>query len=118
MKPYLYADYRAIRLAAQEVFRWIQKMHSHIGTSYSDSDIIEYLWTTLNSGQVIPGFGHGVLRRPDPRFDTLMGWASARPEIARDPLFQLVQRNSKVAPRVLKDHGKVSKKPGLHLSDR
>ncbi|MCJ1250391.1 hypothetical protein MMC30_007619 [Trapelia coarctata] len=93
-------------LAAQEVLRWIRKMQSHIGTSYSDSDVKEYLWSTLRSGQVVPGYGHGVLRKPDPRFETLMAFASSRPEIAKDPLFQLVKKNSEIAPGVLKEHGK------------
>lgn len=82
-------------------------MQSRIGTSYSDSDVRDYLWSTLKSGQVVPGYGHGVLRRPDPRFETLMAFASARPEIAKDPLFQLVKKNSEIAPEVLKEHGKV-----------
>ena len=94
-------------LAAQEVLRWIQKMQSTIGVSYKDSDVREYLWSTLKSGQVVPGYGHGVLRKPDPRFETLMAFASARPEIAKDPLFQLVKKNSEIAPAVLKEHGKV-----------
>ena len=95
-------------LAAQEVLRWIQKMQSHIGTSYSDQDVKDYLWSTLKSGQVVPGYGHGVLRQPDPRFKTLMAFGSSRPEIANDPLFQLVKKNSEIAPDVLKEHGKVS----------
>ena len=95
-------------LAAQEVLRWIQKMQSHIGTSYSDQDVKDYLWSTLRSGQVVPGYGHGVLRQPDPRFETLMAFGSSRPEIAKDPLFQLVKKNSEIAPDVLKEHGKVS----------
>jgi citrate synthase len=94
-------------LAAQEVLRWIQEMQSNIGTSYSDEDVKNYLWTTLKSGRVVPGYGHGVLRKPDPRFETLMAFASSRPEIANDPLFQLVKKNSEIAPGVLKEHGKV-----------
>lgn len=95
-------------LAAQEVLRWILKMQSHIGTSFTDQDIRSYLWSTLKSGQVIPGYGHAVLRKPDPRFKALMDFASSRPEIAKDPLFQLVKRNSDIAPGVLMEHGKVS----------
>ena len=26
------------------------------------------MWDTLNSGRVIPGFGHAVLRKTDPRY--------------------------------------------------
>ena len=81
-------------------------MQSQIGTSFTDASIEGYLWSTLNSGQVIPGYGHAVLRKPDPRFQALMDFASARPEIARDPLFRLVKRNSEIAPAVLTRHGK------------
>ncbi|KAL8966152.1 MAG: hypothetical protein Q9197_006149 [Variospora fuerteventurae] len=93
-------------LAAQEVLRWILRMQSHIGTSFSDQDVKDYLWSTLKSGQVVPGYGHAVLRKTDPRFQALMDFASSRPEIAKDPLFQLVKKNSEIAPGVLMEHGK------------
>lgn len=81
-------------------------MQSHIGASFTDSSIKDYLWSTLRSGQVIPGYGHAVLRKPDPRFTALMKFASARPSIAEDPLFRLVRRSAEIAPEVLKQHGK------------
>lgn len=93
-------------LAAQEVLRWILQMQSAIGTSFTDESIKTYLWDTLKSGRVVPGYGHAVLRKPDPRFQALMSFASARPEIAADPVFQLVKRNSEIAPQVLTEHGK------------
>ncbi|MCJ1356551.1 MAG: hypothetical protein MMC33_006546 [Icmadophila ericetorum] len=93
-------------LAAQEVLRWILKMQSQIGNSFSNTDVKDYLWSTLKSGQVVPGYGHAVLRKPDPRFEALMTFASSRPEIAKDPVFQLVKKNSEIAPEVLKEHGK------------
>lgn len=82
-------------------------MQSRIGDSFTDADVKNYLWDTLKSGQVIPGFGHAVLRKPDPRFRALMDFASSRPEIAEDPVFQLVKKNSEIAPGVLTEHGKV-----------
>jgi citrate (Si)-synthase len=94
-------------LAAQEVLRWIIQMKESIPADYSDKDVSEYLWSTLKSGRVIPGYGHGVLRKPDPRFQALMDFASARHEIANDPLFRLVKKNSEIAPTVLTEHGKV-----------
>lgn len=63
---------RHISLAAQEVLRWILQMQEHVGTSFSDKDVSDYLWSTLKSGRVIPGYGHAVLRKPDPRFEALM----------------------------------------------
>ena len=83
-------------------------MQSQIGPSFSDSDVKDYLWSTLKSGQVVPGYGHAVLRKPDPRFEALIDFASARPEIAEDPVFRLVKKNSEIAPGVLMEHGKVS----------
>ncbi|EAQ90105.1 conserved hypothetical protein [Chaetomium globosum CBS 148.51] len=93
-------------LAAQEVLRWIIQMKDAIPASYTEKDVHDYLWTTLNSGRVVPGYGHAVLRKPDPRFEALMDYAAARPEIANDPVFQLVRTNSQIAPEVLKKHGK------------
>ncbi|EMF17332.1 citrate synthase [Sphaerulina musiva SO2202] len=93
-------------LAAQEVLRWILQMKDHIGTSFSDQDVKDYLWSTLKSGRVVPGYGHAVLRKPDPRFEALMDFASSRKEIAEDPVFQLVKKNSEIAPGILTEHGK------------
>jgi citrate synthase len=93
-------------LAAQEVLRWILKMQSHIGENFSDQDVKDYLWSTLRSGQVVPGYGHGVLRKPDPRFKALIDFADARPDIAGNPVYRLVKKNSEIAPGVLTEHGK------------
>jgi len=93
-------------LAAQEVLRWILQMQEAIGDNYTEKDVTDYLWKTLKSGRVVPGYGHGVLRQPDPRFEALMDYAAARPAIAENPVFRLVKANSEVAPGVLKAHGK------------
>lgn len=99
-------------LAAQEVLRWILQMQDKIGTKFSEQDIKDYLWSTLKSGRVIPGYGHAVLRKPDPRFEAMIAFGAARPEIMEDPVFQLVKKNSEIAPGVLMEHGKVS----LHIT--
>ncbi|KAI9739213.1 MAG: hypothetical protein M1834_007426 [Cirrosporium novae-zelandiae] len=93
-------------LAAQEVLRWTLAMKQQIGDSCSDEEVKDFLWKTLKSGQVVPGYGHAVLRKPDPRFSALMDFASSRPEIAQDPIFKLVKQNSEIAPQVLIEHGK------------
>lgn len=95
-------------LAAQEVLRWVLKMQSQIGNSFTDKDVKDYIWSTLKSGQVVPGYGHGVLRKPDPRFEALMDFAATRPEITSDPVYQLVKKNAEIAPGVLTEHGKVN----------
>lgn len=98
-------------LAAQEVLRWVLAMKDKIGTNFGDGDVRDYLWSTLKGGQVVPGYGHGVLRKPDPRFAALMEFAASRPDIQADPVFRLVQKNSVIAPVVLTEHGKVRPLP-------
>jgi citrate synthase len=104
-------------LAAQEVLRWILQMRDQLSPSSSssssssspepsDASVRSYLWSTLTSGRVIPGYGHGVLRNPDPRFLALTSFADGRPSIAQDPLYALVRQTSRLAPAVLTEHGK------------
>ncbi len=50
-------------LANQEVLRWVQKMRAQIGEEASDEKVAEYVWSTLKGGQVVPGYGHAVLRK-------------------------------------------------------
>jgi hypothetical protein len=38
-------------------------MRSQIGEGASDEKVAEYVWSTLKSGQVVPGYGHAVLRK-------------------------------------------------------
>ena len=38
------------------------------GKEVSKETITEFAWKTLNAGQVIPGYGHAVLRKTDPRY--------------------------------------------------
>ena len=94
------------RLAAQEVLRFIHKMKADIKARFDDESIKDYLWSHLKSGQVIPGYGHAVLRKPDPRFQALMDFATARPALMEDDNVKLVKRLSEVAPGVLSEHGK------------
>ncbi len=40
-------------------------------------ELYKFAWDTLNSGKVIPGYGHAVLRVPDPRYMAQMEFAKA-----------------------------------------
>jgi len=93
-------------LANQEVLRWILSMKDAVGEHASHDQIKDYLWSTLKSGRVIPGYGHGVLRDPDPRFIALQTFYNGRPELQNSPIIRLVKRTSEVAPEVLRQHGK------------
>ena len=81
-------------------------MKNAIPAAYDDTDIESYLWSTLKSGRVVPGYGHAVLRKPDPRFEALMEFAASREDISENPIFRLIKRNSELAPGVLQRHGK------------
>jgi citrate synthase len=93
-------------LANQEVLRWQLAMQAEIGSDVSHEQIKEYRWKTLKGGQVVPGYGHGVLRQADPRFIALQEFCDARPDLQESSIIQLVKKTYEVAPGVLKEHGK------------
>ncbi|KAI0029863.1 citrate synthase-like protein [Vararia minispora EC-137] len=94
-------------LANQEVLRWQLAMQDEIGAENITHDTIrEFLWRTLKSGQVVPGYGHGVLRKSDPRFIALQQFCDTRPDLLASPTIQLVKKTFEVAPDVLTEHGK------------
>ncbi|MDP7126421.1 MAG: citrate (Si)-synthase, partial [Candidatus Marinimicrobia bacterium] len=55
-------------LANQECLKFVLEIHDHFKSSPSKEDLKQFCWDRLNSGRVIPGYGHAVLRCPDPRF--------------------------------------------------
>jgi citrate synthase len=92
-------------LANQEVLGWIQQAFKKIGGKVpSEEEMKKFLWDTLNAGQVIPGYGHAVLRKTDPRYTAQMEYADKN--MPDDPYFQMVKMIFKVAPGVLTEHGK------------
>ena len=92
-------------LANQEVLRWIQGVMEKLGGQLpSEAELTDFLWQTLNRGQVIPGYGHAVLRKTDPRFTAQMKFCEKH--LPDDPMFQLVQMIYRVAPKILMEHGK------------
>jgi len=93
-------------LANQEVLRWVLAMQKEVGEHPSHDHIKEYLWKTLKNGQVVPGYGHGVLRSPDPRFIAIQEFCLSQPDLKDSPIIELIQKTSDVAPGVLTEHGK------------
>jgi citrate synthase len=92
-------------LANQEVLSWTMKFMDSLGDQEPTEEVIKKaLWDTLNSGQVIPGYGHAVLRKTDPRY------ASQREFCLKNlpdyPLFKVISMIYKVAPGVLQEQGK------------
>lgn len=92
-------------LANQEVLRWTIQMREKLGNhEVSNEELKQAVWDTLNSGQVIPGFGHAVLRKTDPRYTCQREFALKH--LPNDPLFKLVSQLYEVVPPVLLEHGK------------
>jgi citrate synthase len=92
-------------LANENVLRWTQDFMEKLGGKEPTHDVIhEALWATLKSGQVIPGFGHAVLRKTDPRY---MSQREFCLKVLPDyPLFKVISAIYEVAPDVLMEHGK------------
>ena len=93
-------------LANQEVVRWLLSMQKDLGGGLPSRDkIAEYVQKTLDSGNVIPGFGHAVLRKTDPRYTAQREFALKY--LPDDELFLLVSRVFEVVPPILEATGKV-----------
>lgn len=95
-------------LANQEVLKWIQDLSSKFeseGKEVNADTIKEYAWETLNAKKVIPGFGHAVLRKTDPRYTCQREFALKH--LPDDKLFKMVDTIYQVMPGVLTEHGKV-----------
>ena len=94
-------------LANQEVLRWILDLQAEFkkrGQEVNHDSIREFAWETLNSGRVIPGYGHAVLRKTDPRYSAQRVFAQKY--LPDDPLFKIVGTIYEVVPDVLTEHGK------------
>lgn len=92
-------------LANQEVLRWLhdlmEKMDGQVPT---EGELKQFVWDTLNSGQVIPGFGHAVLRKTDPRYSLQREFSLKN--LSDDPLFKVVDMLYNIVPPILLEQGK------------
>ncbi|MDX9789806.1 MAG: citrate (Si)-synthase [Candidatus Kapaibacterium sp.] len=93
-------------LANQECLKWILETMEKFGGTPDEQQLEKYAWETLNSGRVIPGYGHAVLRITDPRFDAFL--AFGKKYTPDDPVFQTVSRVFDVVPNVLKQVKKIN----------
>ena len=96
-------------LANQEVLKWIQALQDKFareGKEVNAETITEFAWETLNAKKVVPGYGHAVLRKTDPRYTCQREFGLKH--MPDDPLFKIVDTIYSVMPGVLKEHGKVA----------
>ena len=91
-------------LANQEVLRWIQGVMDKMGGKVpTKEEMTKFVWDTLNSGQVIPGYGHAVLRKTDPRYAAQRDFCIKH--LPDDPIFAYVNVLYEVVPDILLEHG-------------
>jgi citrate synthase len=92
-------------LANQEVLSWMMKFQEKLGGQEPTPELVEKaLWDTLNAGQVVPGYGHAVLRKTDPRYMAQREFCLKN--LPDYPLFKVIEMVFQVAPGVLTKHGK------------
>ncbi|MFA5417355.1 MAG: citrate (Si)-synthase [Bacteroidales bacterium] len=92
-------------LANQEVLRWIQDVRSRLGDKVPSKDQMrKFVMETLDSGQVIPGYGHAVLRKTDPRYSIQRDFCIKH--LPDDDLFKYADVLYQVVPDILLEQGK------------
>jgi citrate synthase len=92
-------------LANQEVLRWVHWLRDKMDNRVPEEEEMKNLVReTLKLGQVIPGFGHAVLRKTDPRY--MLQREFSLKHLPDDPIFQYVDMLYKVVPPILLEQGK------------
>ncbi len=93
-------------LANQEVLAWIVELKESLGGGLPTKEqIAEYIKKTLLEGKVVPGYGHAVLRKTDPRFTAQQDFYKTW--IKHDDICEIVQMVYEVAPPILEGTGKI-----------
>lgn len=92
-------------LANQECLKFLLGILERFdGKAPSADELEEFTWEVLNSGRVVPGFGHAVLRATDPRYTAQYEFGKAN--FPDDELFKTMALGFEVIPKVLMEHGK------------
>lgn len=92
-------------LANQEVLRWLNDLRGKLGRNPDKEAVRKYVQDTLASGKVVPGYGHAVLRKTDPRYTAQREFAQRY--MPHNTLFKLVSDLYEVVPEVLGKTGKI-----------
>ena len=91
-------------LANQECLKFVLSIKDHFSGVPSDEELKQFCWERLKSGRVIPGYGHAVLRCPDPRFTAFIDFG--KNHIKNDDVFEIVDKLFNIVPDVLLEQGK------------
>jgi citrate synthase len=93
-------------LANQECLAFVLDIEKRFNGVPDKQKLIDFCWETLNSGKVIPGYGHAVLRKTDPRFTAFRDFGLKHCKDSQP--FQIVDKLFQIVPGVLKEQGKAS----------
>lgn len=91
-------------LANQECLRFVVKVLEHFSGVPSDEDLKAFAKARLDSGLVIPGYGHGVLRVTDPRFTAFVEFG--KKVMPDDEHVRIVEMLFNIVPKLLVEQGK------------
>ncbi|KAK1443796.1 citrate synthase [Babesia gibsoni] len=93
-------------LANQECLAWVKNMVKELdGQDITVEAVTKFAQESLQKGQVIPGYGHAVLRVTDPRHDAFVEFAHRM--FPDDPLVKILDKCVAAIPPVLAATGKV-----------
>ena len=90
--------------ANQEALSWLLDVFDKYGRVPEPEELRQFAWDTLKTGHVIPGYGHAVLRKTDPRFTAQHEFGMKH--FPNDPIFKLAAMVYDVVPKVLLEQGK------------
>lgn len=95
-------------LANQVCLHFISQIHEQLGTAPSKEQLRSYVFETLDSGGVIPGYGHAVLRVTDPRFTAFLKFGKRNCQGSK--YLNTVEQLYEVVPEILKSYkgGKIA----------
>ncbi|MFM7218300.1 MAG: citrate (Si)-synthase, eukaryotic [Bacteroidota bacterium] len=93
-------------LANQEVVRWLLDIRNYYDGAVPTKDQIrDYVTKTMEEGKVVPGYGHAVLRKTDPRFTAQMEFAATY--MPDDEMCRMVRDVYEVVPPILDNIKKI-----------
>merc|ERR1711934_669388 len=92
-------------LANQEVLVFLTAVVKEIGLGATDEQVKEFCENLFKSGRVVPGFGHAVLRKTDPRYTCQREFELKH--LPNDKMFHLVSQLYTIVPPILQVSGKV-----------
>ena len=85
---------------------FLNKIKAALGNDWSKESLVKFINDLLASGQVVPGYGHAVLRKTDPRYTCQREFALKH--LPDDPLFGIVGKLYEIVPSELEKLGKVA----------